>query len=77
MCHKCVIIQPAGEKLCISRGCIASCSGEQPTAWEELVGDEVSWLPHTPAWPLIPFIIIYANTLYKQSSSREVFLFIV
>lgn len=26
--------------------------GEQPTIWEELVGDEVTLLPHTPAWLL-------------------------
>lgn len=26
--------------------------GERPTIWEELVGDEVTLLPHPPAWLL-------------------------
>lgn len=51
--------------------------GEQPMTWEELVGGKVSLLPHTPARLLILFIIIYENTLYKQSGSGELLLFII
>jgi len=69
--------QPADEKLYVSYRRNASCPGEQPTTWEELVGGEVSLLPHTPAWLFILFIIIAENTLYKQSGSGELLLFII
>lgn len=51
--------------------------GEQPMTWEELVGGKVSLLPQTSARLLILFIIIYENTLYKQSGSGDVLLFII
>lgn len=51
--------------------------GKRPMTQEELMGGEVILLPHTPARLLIIFIIIYENTLYKQSGSGELVLFLI